>query len=60
KDYMTVAEEEIKTIESVLTVVGGKPVYSNQEYKNLIPENVPDALPSWSPANLFPSFHATH
>ncbi|EEF63011.1 amidohydrolase [Pedosphaera parvula] len=60
KDYMTVPEEQIKTIESVLTVVGGKPVYSARGYKNLIPEKVPDPLPAWSPVTLFPSFHTIH
>ena len=34
-DYLTVREDQIKTIESVLTVVGGKPVYGSGEYASL-------------------------
>ncbi len=36
-DYLTVPEEQIKTIESVLTIVGGKPVYASGEFKPLAP-----------------------
>ena len=31
-DYFSVAEEEIKNLESVLTIVGGKPVYAAEEF----------------------------
>ena len=31
-DYFSVAEDEIKNLESVLTIVGGKPVYAAQEF----------------------------
>jgi hypothetical protein len=51
-----VPEEQIKTVESVLTVVGGQPVYAGEEYTNLISETLPEAVPSWSPAKWRPSF----
>ncbi|HWD90827.1 MAG TPA: amidohydrolase [Verrucomicrobiae bacterium] len=60
KDYLTVPDEQIKTIESVLTVVGGKPVYAAQEFQDLIPEKMPDAIPSWSPVSVFPSFYSAN
>src|SRR6266576_1115049 len=40
-DYFSVAEEEIKRIESVLTVVGGKAVYAAGEFKDLSPPTLP-------------------
>ncbi len=47
-DYFSVAEEEIKQLESVLTIVGGKPVYAAAEFKDLSPPALPVA-PEWSP-----------
>jgi len=48
-DYFSVREEEIKQLESVLTIVGGKPVYAAEEFKSLAPP-LPPVLPEWSPA----------
>ena len=31
-DYFSVADDEIKNLESVLTIVGGKPVYAAEEF----------------------------
>ena len=36
-DYFTIPEEEIKSLESVLTILGGKPVYAAEEFKALDP-----------------------
>lgn len=47
-DYMAVAPEEIRRINSVLTMVGGKVVYGEGNYESLSPE-LPPASPSWSP-----------
>jgi hypothetical protein len=47
-DYFSVPEEEIKGLESVLTVVGGKAVYAADEFAELSPP-VPPVLPDWSP-----------
>jgi hypothetical protein len=47
-DYFSVPEEEIKRLESVLTVVGGKPVHAAEEFAELAPP-LPPVLPEWSP-----------
>jgi hypothetical protein len=47
-DYFSVPEEEIKQLESVLTVVGGKVVYAKAEFTRFAPPDLP-ASPSWSP-----------
>src|SRR5262249_25128190 len=47
-DYFSVPEEEIKSIESVLTVVDGKIVYGTGEFASLSPPPLP-VLPDWSP-----------
>jgi predicted amidohydrolase YtcJ len=56
KDYMMVVEDDIKTIESVLTIVNGKPVYGAEKYKYLAPK-APKILPEWSPVKLFGSYY---
>ena len=48
EDYFAVPEEEIKRIESVLTIVGGKVVYAAKEFSNLAPPPLP-VSPDWSP-----------
>ncbi|MEM7653394.1 MAG: amidohydrolase family protein, partial [Pseudomonadota bacterium] len=53
-DYMTVPEQEIRQISSVLTVVGGKTVYGEGDFSDLSPP-IPTASPSWSPVNAEPS-----
>jgi predicted amidohydrolase YtcJ len=47
-DYFSVADEEIKRLESVLTLVGGKPVHASGAFAALAPAELP-ASPSWSP-----------
>ncbi len=47
-DYFAVQDEEIKRLESVLTIVGGKAVYAAEEFANLAPP-LPPVLPEWSP-----------
>ncbi|MCS6860295.1 MAG: amidohydrolase [Abditibacteriales bacterium] len=47
-DYFSVAEEEIKRIESVLTIVGGQVVYGAGEFNNFTPPPLP-VSPDWSP-----------
>jgi len=56
KDYITVSADEIKTIESLLTVVDGKVVYAAGDYIALAPP-VPPILPDWSPVKLFGSYY---
>jgi predicted amidohydrolase YtcJ len=47
-DYFSIPEEEIKDLESVLTIVGGEVVYGAAEFENLAPP-APAILPEWSP-----------
>lgn len=51
-DYFSVAEEQIKSIESVLTMVGGKVVYAADEFASLGPPALP-VSPDWSPVANF-------
>lgn len=53
-DYMAVAPEEIRRVNAVLTVVGGKIVYGEGDYSDLSPP-IPPASPSWSPVNVEPT-----
>jgi predicted amidohydrolase YtcJ len=47
-DYFSIPEEEIKQLESVLTIVGGRVVYATREFAKLAPPELP-VSPSWSP-----------
>ena len=51
-DYFSVPEEEIKHLESVLTIVGGKIVYASEEFSKLAPPVLP-VSPSWSPVKQY-------
>jgi predicted amidohydrolase YtcJ len=52
KDYLTVPDEEIKTISSLLTIVDGKVVYGDDGYKAYAPPVLP-VIPEWSPVKYF-------
>jgi predicted amidohydrolase YtcJ len=54
-DYFSVKIEQIKEIESVLTVVDGKVVYAAEEYVALAPK-LPPIMPNWSPVMRFGSY----
>jgi hypothetical protein len=56
-DYFSVAEEEIKGIESVFTVVGGRIVHATQEFATHAPPPIP-VLPEWSPVKVFGGYGA--
>jgi predicted amidohydrolase YtcJ len=51
-DYFSIPEEEIKQLESVLTVVGGKVVYATAEFSKLAPPALP-VSPDWSPVKQY-------
>ncbi|AWK06238.1 amidohydrolase [Flavobacterium crocinum] len=51
-DYFSLKPDDIRKIESVLTVVNGKIVYASAEYKDLNPE-IPAVIPDWSPVKYF-------
>ncbi|AKZ62620.1 amidohydrolase [Herbaspirillum hiltneri N3] len=55
-DFFSVAEEDIKAIESVMTVVGGKIVYGAEEFDPLAPPAIP-VLPDWSPVKNVPGHY---
>lgn len=52
RDYFAIPEEEIKALESVLTIVGGKPVYAAEDFKPLDPGDLP-VMPDWSPVHHY-------
>jgi predicted amidohydrolase YtcJ len=47
-DYFSIPDEEIKVLESVLTMVGGKVVYASGEFSKIAPPPIP-VSPDWSP-----------
>ncbi len=51
-DYFGVPEDEIQDLESVLTLLGGKPVHAAAEFTGLAPPP-PPVLPEWSPVRTF-------
>jgi predicted amidohydrolase YtcJ len=51
-DYFSIPEEEIKRLESVLTIVGGKVVYATAEFSKLAPPPLP-VSPNWSPVKEY-------
>jgi len=51
-DYFSVPEEEIKRLESVLTIVGGKVVYASGPFTTLAPPPLA-VSPDWSPVKEF-------
>jgi len=56
KDYFSVPKEEIKGIESVLTMVDGKIVYAAGGFSPLSPPSIP-VLPEWSPVVNVPGHY---
>jgi predicted amidohydrolase YtcJ len=52
-DYSSVPEEEIRNIESVLTVLGGEVVYAAAPFESFAPPPLPPVLPAWSPVAHF-------
>ena len=51
-DYFAVPEEQIKSLASVLTIVGGKIVHGDGEFKTLAPPLLP-VMPDWSPVKVY-------
>lgn len=50
-DYFAVPEQEIKRLESLLTIMDGKIVHAKGPYASVMPPALP-ASPSWSPVNF--------
>ena len=57
-DYFSIPEEEIKSLESVLTIVGGKIVYPAGEYSSMAPPELP-VSPDWSPVGQYAGYAAS-
>lgn len=58
-DYFSIPENEIRSLESVLTVVGGKVVYANEEFMPLAPGPLPLAR-DWAPTVHFGGHYRSH
>lgn len=54
-DYFAIPEDEIRNLESELTLLGGSIVYGTGEFASLSPE-MPPASPDWSPAAHGPGY----
>jgi hypothetical protein len=55
-DYFSVPEEAIKSITSVLTLLGGQIVHADMEFKTLAPP-LPPVSPDWSPIRAYGGYH---
>ena len=51
-DYFSIPTDKVRNIESVLTIVNGKPVYGKGEFVKY-DAPVPEVIPSWSPVKYF-------
>lgn len=51
-DFFTVSEDQIRDITSVLTLLGGRVVHGDGEFRDLAPE-LPPPMPDWSPVRRF-------
>jgi predicted amidohydrolase YtcJ len=52
-DYLSVPDDQIPRIESLLTVTGGDVVYAAPPFEALSPKQLPPVSPAWSPVALF-------
>lgn len=52
KDYFDVPDEDIKSITSKLTIVDGKVVYGDADYRSVSPAPLP-VIPEWSPVRHY-------
>ena len=51
-DYFSILPEKVKKIESLMTIVNGKIVYSAGDYKSYNP-SIPAVIPDWSPVKYY-------
>jgi predicted amidohydrolase YtcJ len=58
-DFFSIPEEEIKSIESVMTIVDGKIVYASAGFTSYGPPSIP-VVPEWSPVKLVPGHARVH
>jgi predicted amidohydrolase YtcJ len=55
-DYFKIPAEEIRYLESQLTVVGGEVVYASHDFQSLAPPPLPAAL-DWAPTAHYGGYH---
>lgn len=58
RDFFGVPEDEIADMTSDLTMVGGKIVYGAGDFSKLDENEVPPAMPDWSPVRVFGGYAA--
>jgi predicted amidohydrolase YtcJ len=58
RDYFSCADSEIADTSSELTVVGGKVVFADGDFKSLDTAVPPPAMPGWSPVRNFGGYGA--
>jgi predicted amidohydrolase YtcJ len=56
RDFFACAEDDIADTTSLLTIVGGKVVYSGGEFASFDDGALPPAMPDWSPVRRFGGF----
>ena len=56
-DYFTVPDDAVRNIHALITIVNGKVVYAEGEYKALRP-SIPEVIPMWSPVKYFGGYQA--
>jgi len=56
-DYFEVSDEQVKSIESELTIVDGKIVYAKGDFSSFSPPKIP-ILPDWSPTNSYNGYYS--
>jgi predicted amidohydrolase YtcJ len=56
-DYFSVSEEEIKHLESELTVVGGEIVHASNDFMTMAPPALPAAR-DWAPTGHYGGYHS--
>ncbi len=59
QDFFTIAEEEIKNIYSVMTVVGGEIVHASDEFNAYNPP-LPPVSPDWAPIKFYEPINSSH
>ena len=56
EDYFAVEPDAIRSIESVLTILGGNIVYAQGNYSRLAPD-LPPVSPDWSPVSFYGGYN---
>jgi predicted amidohydrolase YtcJ len=59
EDYFGMPEERIRGLESVMTILGGKVVFGEAEFRKLAPPDLP-VTPDWSPVAAYGGYHRAH